>query len=219
MKKIFSLLITAYFFGSISAQGSVSMPTTEAFFEKIFIDGINQPMNYSDINGSAYVNADFKKAKVSDNYESILARYNSYKDQVEFKKDNQIFVLDKSNLFSRISFSNNENLVLLNLNGTQGYFYELYSDDKKVLLKKIKTILNIPAKSKNSYTTDDSSPSFVTTTDYYLGMEGKFYQIPNKTKKIYELFPERKKDLEILVKSKKLNLNEEYGLIEFIKLL
>lgn len=195
------------------------MPTTEAFFEKIFIDGINQPMNYSDVHGSAYVDSDFKKAKVAENYETVLARYNTYKDQVEFKKDNQIFVLDKSNQFSRITFTNsNENLVLLNFSNTQGYFFELFSDEKKVLLKKIKTTLDIPAKNKNSYASEDTAPSFVTKTEYYIGMNGEFYNIPSRAKKILELFPEQKKELEANIKKQKIDLSEESGLVEFVKL-
>lgn len=214
------MLVTTFCCQLITAQGSVSMPTSEAFLERIFIDGIKESMSYSDISGSAYIDDKFQKTEISGGYESIEARYNSYKDQVEFKKNDKIYVLDKSDVITRLKFTKSaQNLVLLKLNDAYGYYFELFSSGDKVLLKKYKTTLDIPVKSKNSYSSDDGLPSFVTKAIYYIGINGKFYQIDDKRKKIYGLFPDRKTELESKVKTKKIDINDDSGLIEFVELL
>uniref|UniRef100_UPI0025E49327 hypothetical protein n=1 Tax=uncultured Chryseobacterium sp. TaxID=259322 RepID=UPI0025E49327 len=67
MKKIFFLLLLICI-TDIYGQGSVSMPTQEAFLEKIFIDGLNESFKYSEIDGSAYIDDSFQDTKVSENY-------------------------------------------------------------------------------------------------------------------------------------------------------
>ncbi len=220
MKRIIFLLVTSLFGQFLMAQGSVSMPTSEAFLERIFIDGIKESLNYSEISGSAYADEKFQKTEISGGFKNIQARYNSYKDQVEFKKDNQIFVLDKSDAITRIGFTKSgQNLVLLKLNDVYGYYFELYAKGNKVLLKKIATTIDIPVKSKNSYSSDEGSPSFVTKITYYIGIEGKFYPVPDKRKKIYDVFPDRKAELEAKVKSNQIDVNDEAGLVEFVEIL
>lgn len=220
MKKIQLAILSIGLFSITSAQGTLNMPTYDSFFERIYIDGMKESLSYSDIHGSAYANSDFLKAKIGDGYENIVARYNSYMDQVEFKKDNQIYVLEKSDKFPRITFMNtDEVLILLNINGKSEYFYELYSDDNKQLFKKVKTILNKPEKSKNSYASEDTSLGFETSNVYYLGYEGKYYKVPEKLKKAVDIFPSRKSELESKLKANKISLSDEKGLISFVKLL
>lgn len=205
---------------NISAQGSVTMPTTEAFFERIYIDGMKESLNYSDIEGSAYVDSEFHKALLNDNHEDIMARYNSYKDQVEFKKNDKIYVLEKNKNLSQIKFLNNNNvLVFLDLNGKEGYFYELYNSNGKVLLKKISTSLHMPEKNKNSYSSSDVSPEFITQINYFIKFNNTFYQIPLKRKKIYDLFPSRKDELISKCKTLNINLDNEQSLIKLMELL
>lgn len=61
------------------------------------------------------------------NYEKISVRYNSYKDEIEFQKDNNPRVLPKESQFSRIVISSpKQTLVLLDTgDDLSGYFYEL----------------------------------------------------------------------------------------------
>ncbi|WP_156173256.1 hypothetical protein [Chryseobacterium gallinarum] len=218
MKKIIILLLLTIM-SNIYGQGSVSMPTQEGFLEKIFIEGLNESFKYSDINGSAYIDDTFRQAKVSQDYVAIEARYNTYKDEIEFKQNNQIYVLPKNSSFSRIEFlGTKEILVLLGLNGKEGYFFELYSKNNKALLKKVTTTLTIPEKNKSTYA-DDSPPSFKTAINYYIGVGDHFMEIPSKRKKIYDLFPSQKADLESKVKAKNIDINTDKGLIEFVGLL
>jgi len=50
------------------------------------------------------------------NYEKISVRYNSYKDEIEFQKDNNPRVLPKESQFSRIEISSpKQTLVLLEM--------------------------------------------------------------------------------------------------------
>ncbi len=218
MKKIFFLLLLICI-TDIYGQGSVSMPTQEAFLEKIFIDGLNESFKYSEIDGSAYIDDSFQDTKVSENYGIIEARYNTYKDEIEFKKDNLIYVLPKEEKFSKIDFlKSKETLVLIKLNGKESYLFELYYNGNKSLLKKVKTILNIPNNTKNTYS-DNSAPSFKTTTILYVGINNEFLEVPSKRKKIYDLFPNKRKELETKVKDNNIDLYTDKGLIEFIKLL
>ncbi|MET3034959.1 hypothetical protein ABXT08_02540 [Chryseobacterium sp. NRRL B-14859] len=218
MKKIIILSLLAIM-SNVYGQGSVSMPTQEGFLEKIFIEGLNESFKYSDINGSAYIDDSFKQAKVSQDYTPIEARYNTYKDEIEFKQNNQIYVLPKDKSFSRIEFlGSKETLVLLGLNGKEGYFFELYSKNNKALLKRVTTTLTIPEKNKSTYA-DDSPPTFKTAVSYYIGVGDKFMEVPGKRKKIYDLFPSQKTELEAKVKAKNIDVNTDKGLIEFVGLL
>lgn len=219
MKKII-ILSTVVFFANISAQGNVGTPTTEGFLEKVFINGLGGSFKYEEISGSAYIDKNFQTATTSKDYAPIEARYNTYADQIEFQQNNQIYILPKEDKFSRIKFSkSNENLVLLTINGKPGYFFELYAGESKSLLKKVSTKVNIPEKSKNSYASDDTTPSFVTTNVYFIGVGEKFFEVPNKRKKIYDLFPEKKKELESKVKLNNIDINTDQGLIKLVTFL
>ncbi|MFC7346684.1 hypothetical protein ACFQO9_08160 [Chryseobacterium zhengzhouense] len=219
MKKII-ILSAVVFFTNISAQGSVGTPTTEGFLEKIFINGLGGSFKYEEINGSAYINKNFQTANTTKDYAPIEARYNTYADQVEFQQNNQIYILPKEDRFSRIKFSNsNESLVLLTINGKPGYFFELYAGESKSLLKKVSSKVSIPEKSKNSYASDDTTPSFITTYTYFFKIGDKFFELPNKRKKIYDIFPEKKKELEDKIKVNKIDINTDQGLIKLLNLL
>ncbi len=218
MKKVIILSLLAII-SNVYGQGTATMPTQEGFLEKIFIEGLNQPLKYSDINGSAYIDDDFKQAKISQNYPIIEARYNTYKDEIEFKQNNLIYVLSKNEPFSKMEFlDSKETLVLLSLNGKEGYFYELYSNNNKVLLKKVITILNIPDNNKSSYR-ESSAPAFTKEVSYYIGVNEKFIKVPNNRKKIFDLFPDKKIELKTAIDKKNINLNSDKGLIDFVHLL
>jgi len=220
MKKVILLCLLMITFTNILAQGTVNMPTTQGFLEKIFIDGLGTSFKYNDIRGSAYFDESFQTASPAKDYASVQARYNSYIDQIEFLQNNQIYVLPREDKFSRIVFAKSgDQLVLLNFEEKQGYFFELYASNNKLLLKKVSTKLNIPEKSKNSYASNDEVPSFVTSNTYYIGIEEKFFELPSRRKKLYNLFPGKEKELEAQVKAKKIDINTEKGLIEIISLL
>ncbi|AZA72824.1 hypothetical protein [Chryseobacterium indoltheticum] len=217
-KIIFSCLVLI--FTNTFAQGTVGTPTTEGFLEKVFINGLGTSYKYEEISGSAYINKNFQTSIIAKDYAPIEARYNTYADQIEFQQNNNIYILPKEDKFSRIKFSkSNEILVLLTINEKLGYFFELYKADSRSLLKKVSTKVNVPEKSKNSYASDDTSPSFVTTNTYFIGIGENFFEVPNKRKRIYDLFPEKKKELESKVKLNNIDINSDAGLIKLLTFL
>lgn len=112
-------------------------------FSGVTSDG--KTLKYEDIKGTPYANNSFRIAKLSENYEEIPVRYNSYKDEIEFKKGEDIQVLPKQKEYSRISIKSPvETIVFLDTNDDlKGYFVELVSG-KTTLYRKDKTISEMP---------------------------------------------------------------------------
>ena len=53
-------------------------------------------LNYDDIPGTTYPDKDFMKAKISGTTdEQVPIRYNSYNDEIEFKKEDKVLALPK----------------------------------------------------------------------------------------------------------------------------
>jgi hypothetical protein len=52
-------------------------------------------------------------AKIATNYEQVPVRYNSYSDEVEFKKNGEVQVLPKNSDFSRIEIASPKQTIVM----------------------------------------------------------------------------------------------------------
>lgn len=178
-------------------------------------------LSYDDILGTPYPNKNFVTAKISGTSDPKTSiRYNSYSDEIEFKKEDQILALPKKSEYSRIEITSpKQALVLLETSDDlSGYFFELVTG-KNSLYKKIKTkfIDYVPA--PNGYASD--KPATFKTLDpiYYIKTEKGFIKKPKNSKEIIEQFPDKKEALATFFKSNKIKFDKEEDLIKLVTFL
>lgn len=217
IKRLFLLPMFVYF-SSYAQLQNIAAPT-DIFMHYRVNSKNGKLLSYDDIKGSAYLLKDFKAAKTSDKYEIILARYNAYTDEVEFKKDNNIYVLPKKNDFAQLSFiSSTDRLILITDNNEfDGYYFKL-AGKEKILLKKEKVVFIDVATSSNSYESDKPAKFQSQKPSYYLKTDKGIFKI-STSEHIISLFPEKKQNLSNFIKGKKIKINNENDLIELVNYL
>lgn len=177
-------------------------------------------LKYEDIKGTPYAENTFRLAKLAENYDETPVRYNSYRDEIEFKKGDEILVLPKQKEYSRISIKSPlETIVLLDTNDDlKGYFFELVSG-KTTLYRKDKTIFRDAVPAANSYAA--SKPAEFKKQDpvYYIGIGNKFIKKPKNQKEIIDALPNLKEQVNKFVKENKIKFTKEEDLKKLVDFL
>lgn len=173
-------------------------------------------LTYDEIEGSAYFDKQFSMASVSTSYEDVLVRYNIYKDEVEFKKNEEIMVLPKTDTFSKIVFKNSKNVLVL-LDST-GYYFEIVKG-KYALYKKLKTkfIDFVPA--PTPYQTDQPAKFRNMEPAYYIKTNDRLIGNFKSTKDLASQLPDKKDALNSFLKSNKIKVDKEEDLIKLVNFL
>ncbi|THV63107.1 hypothetical protein [Chryseobacterium candidae] len=188
-------------------------------------DGINsttgKTFKYDEIAGdSPYIGKEFSDAKIAVNYEQIPIRYNSYTDEIEFKKNGNVQVLPKTTDFSRIEVLSPRQVIVLldtsdNLNG---YFFELING-KNNLYKKIKTKFTDVVPAANSYASERPANFRTLPPVYYIKTQNGFIKKPKNQKDIINQFPDKKDSLTTFFKSNKIKFDKDEDLIKLVTFL
>ena len=181
----------------------------------------------ADFTGTPYKNKEFKNGNVIKNGVTIAhnigLRYNASKDLFEIKKtsvlqDNQAKVLISSKDIS-IKLGN-ERFVFLtpNENNTaQGYFIDVFSEDKSSLYKKIKKVYIPEQKAYTSLASNVAANYKEKAILYLYTSDGLLVELPNNKKARIKAFGDKSKEVKNYVKENKVNISKEAELIEVIK--
>ncbi|MCW3160375.1 hypothetical protein [Chryseobacterium oryctis] len=208
----------------LSAQAPISINDIKsevAVFNNIKGDNYGKSLTYDQITGTPYLDKNFNKAKVSQKYEEVPIRYNSYKDEIEFKKNETILVLPKDSEFSKIQFTNSKQIIALieTSDDLSGYFFKLV-DGKNSLYKKDKIIFIDIVPAANSYAADKPAAFKKLPSIYYIQTEkGEYIKRPKNPKDIIAQFPDKKESLNIFFKSNKIKFDKEEDLVKLINFL
>lgn len=220
MKKILLSLFTVACSFSF-AQGNMVLSKSDMLEGSIFQYMVNsakgRSLKYDEISGSPYANQNFSKAKIADDYESIHVRYNSYTDNVEFKKDEVVMILPRESKFSKIEvLSPKQTLVLLETDDElSGYFYELVNG-KTSLYKKIKTKFFDTVPATSSYGSDKPANFQTLNPIYYLKTQNGYIKKPRNQKEIIAQFPDKKDSLNTFFKQNKIKFDQEEDLKKLV---
>lgn len=184
-------------------------------------DNLGKSLKYDEIIGSPYVYENFIPANVNKTYENTSIRYNSYSDEIEFKKDGSPLVLPKNKDFSRIEIeSNKQTIVLLDTKDKlEGYFFEILAG-KNILYKKIKTKFIDMVPAANSYATD--KPASFKTLDpiYYIKTaEDTYIKNPKNQKDLIQQMPDKKDVLTSFFKENKIKFDKEEDMKKLVTFL
>ncbi|QOW10737.1 hypothetical protein Q73A0000_10315 [Kaistella flava (ex Peng et al. 2021)] len=202
---------------SMNAQANIF---NEAYRFNKFMDKINTPkgqLTYGDIGGNAYYNDTFVSAKIENATTLINVRYNKYTDTMEILKDGNIYILPKTEKYSKIEYVNSpEVLVYLNSGEMEGYYFELVPG-KNRLLKKLKSEFRPEVPAVNSFTSA-VAPRFENINPvYYFEINNQFVKVPKNTKDFVNQFSANKDEIAEFIKSNKLKINQEVDLVRIAK--
>lgn len=181
----------------------------------------DRTLDLADIEGSMYYNEYFTQAKIyysGKPFQSILARYNAYTDEIEIKRDNQA-VAEALLKDSKVSCEvNGERLVYSEYRDKKGdlkngYLVKMFSGNKYHLYQKKskafkegqqpKTSLHLPTPDK-----------FVDRLDFYVATESETPQFfPDSKKKLSTVFDEDKVGvLKTFIKRNEIDLSKKQDL-------
>ncbi len=220
MKKFFSFLGIAAFISLNAQQISLSeINRFNKFMDKV--SGNNdKELAYKDISGSAFYYPNFLAATYNDGEEWISIRYNTYTDEIEYSNGADVYILPKSEPFTKFVFKqSHEVLVLENYDEGLGYFFEL-EKGKNTLLTKIKTKFK-PEVVATTTLTSSIPPKFETSKPvYYIKTaENKIVKIPKNAKEFVDIFPNKKDEINTFIDKNKVKLNQEDSLKKLVKFL
>ncbi len=212
-----SLVVAAFINTAIMAQttqpySSTNNATSTGYYFK------TPQLDANDVQGSMYIIDSFMPAKIECLKEIIPPlRYNAYKDEIEFKKDNELYYIVKTDSCDVTIDNRRYRHVYYQENSetTKGYLLVVSPDlkAKHLLFRKDKIRYNQPVLASTSYQTD--KPASLTKEDpvYFLSTSLGILQMPRKKKELLALFPENASQIEQYLKEKKISLSDEKDLL------
>jgi len=190
-------------------QKSLAFGLTEAAFEAI--------------KDEAYANPNFLVGKIFQDdqllKDNVPMRYNAYADEVEIKKNaadqNYNALIKDPDIFAKVG---KETYVFIPFQGSHekgGYFSVLADGKNYSLYKKTTALFREPRKAETSYQ-KDIPPSFQKTVVYYLVKNGQFLEMPNSKSRILNMMKSKKKEMDVFIKTNKIDLSKEADLVKTI---
>lgn len=151
----------------------------------------------------------------------VLIRYNGYKDEVEVKKDDEIYLLPKDSVYGEIvpKIGNYKIKFFKNgsLNGEHfsGYLFSLFSNNNVELLKRDKIVLQKAKEADNSYDMSVPPKYVKAKTEYLIKLNVDiFKEFPKGKKELIALYPAKKAEIETFLKENKVSFKEEKDMVK-----
>lgn len=218
MKKSIALFLSVFAYAS-TLQAQTTQPYSASNYGTATGYYFKTPhLDANEVQGSMYFIDAFLPAKIEclkDNVPPL--RYNAYKDEIEFKKDNELYYIVKTDSCDVTIDTRRYRHVYYQENNetTKGYLLVLSSNlqAKHLLFRKDKIKYNQPVLATTSYQSD--KPASLTKEDpvYFLSTSLGIIQMPKKKKELLALFPEKASEVEKFVKEKKISFSDEKDLL------
>ncbi|HEX5169021.1 MAG TPA: hypothetical protein VFW11_07590 [Cyclobacteriaceae bacterium] len=214
---IFSLCI----FELAGAQQQQGMNLNDHVLIKMSQQSVFQdaPGNYD---GSPYLMDEFVQGEVfinDGNFKGIPLRYNVYKDYVEFKKDNQVYILDPSAKIRRIVMGANILVVKeYPFHGNNKIGFLSMIDSGKATLFSRHVVTYREAQPPKPIETTGKSPRYTEMPDvfYFRIGEGPLKEIESM-KKMLEAFPDEAVQLKTFANKEKISVRKKDELVRFFQ--
>ncbi|WP_312090324.1 hypothetical protein [Chryseobacterium sp.] len=224
MKKI--LILTSSIASSILFSQEVILSRYDLLggtFSNSISSNNGKIIKYEDILGTPYIDSSFREAKIADNYQNVLIRYNSFKDHIEFKNGNsgEIMILPKEDKFNKIEIlSPKQILVLLSINSEPtGYYYEVVKGNIS-LYKKTKVNFNDIKPASSPYSSDQPASFSNPTKNYYIvNSDNRVVKNPRNQKDFIQQMPDKKEILTHYFKENKVKFDKEEDLKKLVQFL
>lgn len=219
MKKIVSLVLVLLLNGILFSQQRLKETGEDAFL--YLNNAANKDLGLDDIEGSPYLNASFLYAFIGeDKTKPQMLRYNAYKDEMEFKKGEEIFYLDKSK-YSLITFEPLKKYVVSHYKykdeSINGYLVELEGGNFSLL--KSERVNFVPERSVSRGLTESKTPAQfkIANPVFFIKLEnGDVVEIPSSKNKFAKLFGSKEDVVLNYMKENKVSLSNENDLKKLV---
>ncbi|WP_460219772.1 hypothetical protein [Psychroserpens sp. MEBiC05023] len=212
-------------------QYETSWRLKQVIRDKLNVQERANPIDFSDIKGSPYLNEKFQDGQYflnGKNQGHFYLRYNIYNDQIEILSDASPQNMQSDNPVYDAFLKTDNSKVLLdnktiksyyyedeNGNSTNSYFIEVNQTDKHILLLRKRCVLT-PAEKAATPNQADRAAKFTIYNDYYILDKDKNYpqKIELKKKRFLKAFPKYTSALKDYIKKEDINLKEEDDLVK-----
>lgn len=175
--------------------------------------------------GTPYIISTFMLGSISNVKEPIMLRYNGYSDEMDINGgDGEVFVLPKQPELSEVTMTvSKKKYVLSDYTNdddkkTKGYLAEIFSQNGVSLLKRERVVLIPEKQPKNGYGAYQPARYERSDDEFYIKLKsGAIVAFPKNKKKLIELFPEKKEDINVFFKSNDLSFKVESEMSEITK--
>lgn len=232
MKTFVLTIIAIIGFQSMVAQQTIQQKQVEYLlqfkyqktttFENIDLETLNYI-------GSPYTNDNYLAGEIYHKNklvaENVPLRYNALVDEMEFKPNFETSDSESSALLKSPEIDvriGNKVFVFVPYQGgveKGGYFEVLRRGESYDLFKKYNKKY-VPEQAATTSMTKDRPAKFIDNPVYYIVRgDGKFIELPNKSKKFSRLFSGNEKDINNFIKTKNLDIKNEGDLIKVVSYL
>ncbi len=176
-----------------------------------------------EVEGKPFVVETFLPANVKGYDGTFLLRYNAYKDEMEFEKDNDIHYLVKTDS-SEVYFLNSKKRYKFlehkfNDEITNGYLAVISENEKISLYKKERIKLIPKVYAANSYKSDVPAHFEIQKDAFFIKKENSIIAFPNSKKELIRMFPDKEKQIVDFLKTNGLSFSKESDLITIVTFL
>lgn len=219
MKTLSILLFMALNSSLLAQVGNENVSFSTGTF---FMRGSKSVSKDYKVEGKPYIDGEEFRKVIIKGYqlELPLLRYNAYEDEMEFKKEDGIYFVNKENLL-KIEFpelKKTYQCLDYSVEGKKaiGYLLVLYEGKLASLFKREKVELLKGEKSPNAYS-KDANDYFAKQKDvYYIGRGNEFYKFPKNISAFTKLFSLDAQEVAQYIKTNKINFNKEEGMIKML---
>lgn len=175
------------------------------------------------VTGSMYLDGAFTPARINEEQDVVILRYNAYKDEMEFQQGQDTYYLIKE-----------DNVKIDFLNNKKTYNYLSYSDGSKQSQKGFLVELVNGKKSLYEKEAVAFIPSKPTTTGYeapkpaeykrskeafFIKVSDKVVNFPKNKKELLKMFPDNNSQISDYLKKNKVSFSKKEDLIGLTKFL
>lgn len=216
MKRIVLLFTTALAFSLSTDAQLIRVNGYETILNPTKAEEV--PESLKAIQFKKYLSQDYKPALVDDFKEKAYLRYNLFKDEMEFVKDENIYYL-KKDVGRTVLFSDG---TIYKVYGQKGkpHFFKVLSDGKNSLLAR-QSVRFIEAKEATSGYDVAKPADYKRRKDVlFITIDGQnLVEVPSKKKTFYTIFGDRTSDVKSFMKKNKLSYKKASDLKKVVQFL
>ncbi len=201
--------------GTPSRSSPTSSLTSIGGFNRFYDADLSNP-----VEGSPYANDEFVKGSIYHSrgvHRNIDMRLNVYANQIEYKVNDSIWVVDASKLIQKVVMG--DHTLVVNLGeekGKQGLRYYYRLDSGKVTLLEKKNARYQEAQYGKAIEGNVPAKYFGMASEYFIKIGEEPLIKIQSMKKLIEDLPDHKPEMEQFAKKEKISTNKPKELIKFI---
>ncbi|MDZ7773740.1 MAG: hypothetical protein U5K31_13520 [Balneolaceae bacterium] len=226
MKKLLVILAGFLLIGAeqgiAQTQGDL---TVEQLRDYVSDQGVYQTRISRNVRGTPYLNADWLRGHLTlaDGQQSqpIMMRLNTYEQEVEFVRDEEVLVIPPSSLSGLVIYNNFGNITFENgyrseeYEITEDYLLRVLHDNRTKLLVEHVTVLQ---KDMASYGTASRQDEYIDNRNiFFVSADGSWEEIRLRKRDILNQLDSHRSEIEEFVKQNNLDYSEEQEVVRILQ--